>query len=664
MSDFGPERSLLLFTLLNLAVFGSAWIFASRRWTRSGSQALLDAALLGYAVQYAAVGIAGLYDLTARNIAAYAMIFSFGLLAAAWKTKPPLREKHALGDRLIVGGVAIFAVALLLVYAHSQSALPVGSNDALTYHFPAAVQWLQRRHIGLFQTWFFNPANTYSPLAGSMFITWMLAPLGSDVLARFVAVPALICIGIAMYRLCREMGTRVTVAALTAAAAMFARPVFLPSMMGKDDLFVAFFFIATLVAMSPTRAAEKCGPARLGISLGLLLATKYTAFLSVPILLLAIDAPGWKARRWMFAIVIAMLLAGPWYLRNTIFTGNPLYPLHSLFTTAPSVAFRTLHGAVAVIFGGTFGLPWLLVVVLGITSIAGCLEWNRWITQPLYRTCVLGIVPGLALFFLISPFPEVRFVLPMFLLWFACGGAVVNKIQSDRRAIGGAAILFACSLATLFERRLFFDVAGFYVAAFLCTMIGVLAIAWAKRRRLRWILLTLAGAAALCIVSYINWRAYCRDYFQSLYDTHGLYAADYPDLFPLWQFVDRHLPPDTTVAYTNLYLIYPMQGPTLRRRMVYAPVRSDIQSIADLHGLGSGLSGEHLVPGAIAATNRSPQRLQWLANLRHTNAQFLVIGNVGGIAPEAAFAETDPAHFKRLFTSPAGSVYEIYWPSL
>lgn len=151
------------------------------------------------------------------------------------------------------------------------------SNDAMTYHFPAATQWLQRGRIELFQTWFFNPANTYSPLAGSVFITWLMIPFGNDVMARFVEVPALLCVGIAMYRLCRQMDATPLTAGLVASAAVLARPVFEPCMMAKDDLFVAFFFVAALVAMSPDLAKGRWGAWRLGMAIGLLLATKYTA---------------------------------------------------------------------------------------------------------------------------------------------------------------------------------------------------------------------------------------------------------------------------------------------------------------------------------------------------------------------------------------------------
>ena len=62
---------------------------------------------------------------------------------------------------------AAFVVAFVGALVHQQRYLPPFATDALTYHLPAAVQWLQTGRVGVFETWFFNPANTYSPLGGS-----------------------------------------------------------------------------------------------------------------------------------------------------------------------------------------------------------------------------------------------------------------------------------------------------------------------------------------------------------------------------------------------------------------------------------------------------------------------------------------------------------------
>jgi hypothetical protein len=753
VSDYGFDFSLICCVLLNAVVFGSAWWFATRRMTASRSQALLDAALLGYAVQYAAVGLPGILgQLRPMTIAITALLCSAMLVLVARRRSV---KTHPTEDWFFPAVVGVFVAAFLFAFVQSQASLPLISNDALTYHFPAAVQWLQHRRIDLYQTWFFNPANTYSPLAGSMFIVWLIAPFGNDVLARFVEVPALLCVGVAMYRLTRQLGVRAPGAALTTAAAVLCRPMFLQSMMAKDDLFLAFFFIAILVALAPDRRGEKFGMARIGVALGLLLATKYTAFLAAPILLLAIfNSPGRKAGdrpakgtfrkaitalmaslfhtsreippitgiSWVVrsnvtrasspcsersnsekgafsnssngshgpearvtmkelpgvtcveqrgvaawavgsvaALSIAILFAGPWYLRNWLATGNPIFPLdvsvfgihlfHGLFTTSASDGLRPLSTAVSVVVGGSYGLPTPVAIVLGIGWIAaGALGFRSLKHDPLLRACVIGPAVGLAIFVWKSPFPEVRFVVPEFLLLFAATGFAFDRIV--RRGIPVLILFPIVSLATIFVPHLWLLAAPLAVAAVIVAVIA--ALVFRLNRRL---VLATGSVLAVALVGYVyvEWTAYCRAYQATLHVPGSGYDQNYAEEEQLWRFVDGHVPADATVAYTNLYMTYPLYGLDLHRHLFYAPTRRGVRTIADLPWLGARLSGEKLVPAAVQATTTSPDRNAWLENLKASDAKFLVIGH--GDTPEAALAKENPRQFKLIYDGPGGQVY-------
>ena len=129
-----------------------------------------------------------------------------------------------------------------------------------------------------------------------------------------------------------------------------------------------------------------------------------------------------------------------------------------------------------------------------------------------------------------------------------------------------------------------------------------------------------------------------------------LWAAQYPLEQPLWATVNRLAPADATVAVADLYLVYPLQGPTLRRRLVYAPTRRGVRTPADLPWLGDRLSGERLVAAADAATMADPDPLTWRANLERLGAGFLVVGRAvpGRDAVEVEWADADPRHFRPL----------------
>ncbi len=708
MPDFHAEQALLFFLLLNAAVFGSALVFASVCMTRYRSQALLDAVLLTCAVQYVSVGLPGMIGwMRMPAITATAVALSAVLLIASgptagrasarrWRARRA-EARPAAGNRsgvprpilkclpnprLLIPATAIFVTTFVVAFAHSQAYVPVSSNDALTYHFPAAVQWLQQGRIELFQTWFFNPANTYSPLAGSLLIVWLIAPFGNDVLARFVEVPALLCIGLALYRLCRVLGVRGSVASLIAAAGIVSRPIFLPCMMGKDDLFVAFFFIAALVALCPPDRRAIARGLRLGIALGLLLATKYTALLCIPILLPAIPLRRRASvprstgvppvvmggtpmlRSALIAIATASLLAGPWYLRNLLLTGNPLFPIRifhllpGLFTTVRSDEFRSFNAALAVLIGDSYNLPIPLAIVLGTAWVASiCVAVRQREFRPALRAAVLGPPLGIAIFLLLSPFPEVRFVLPEFLLLFACGGVAIDRfLRGDIAAMAVSTTILALSLGTVFKPAFWQITVGFCLSAIAVTGVAMLTAWWAGRRRQRWLLAASAAAVLGFIFIYINWAAYDIDHANEKF-----YDIEYPQLNPLWQFVNEQLPADATLAYTNLYLIYPLQGPSLHRRLVYLPVRAGVNSIADLGWLGDHLSGERLITAANRVTVASPDRAAWLAKIARSGARYLVIGNGGTTVnpPEARFAGMDPQRFKLLYAGDGGWVYRI-----
>jgi 4-amino-4-deoxy-L-arabinose transferase-like glycosyltransferase len=344
-------------------------------------QALLDAFLLTYLVQYVAVGLPGMLGvLNFGAIAAVALAAS----GAMWFIRGSDLPTPKLDARAwwVLGACMLFVIGEVAGMVYGQAYLPPLANDALTYHLPAAVSWLQSGRIDLYQTWFFNPANTYSPLGGSIFITWLLAPIGNDALARFTQAPVLLFIFVGMVQLCRALGANILAAALIAAGAVLSRPFVSQAILAKDDLFVAAFFLAALVGLARARAGARdpLVPWRIGIALGLLFSIKYTVWLSAPLLVLLIDAPvraRWRAARWTIAIVSAAAIASPWYLRNVLLTSNPLYPtdlpfLSGMFTTRRSDELASLSGLWKTFVTGYYSTTVVLALPLLAAWIAAC----------------------------------------------------------------------------------------------------------------------------------------------------------------------------------------------------------------------------------------------------------------------------------------------------
>jgi hypothetical protein len=666
MDEYALEFRLAWCVAVNALVFGAGYFFAARRITASRSQAALDAVLIGYAVQYAAVGLPGLVGLLYPAVVTAIAVIVSGLMLLASVRRPLLVGPFRFNSPAIAClSVLTFASGFVLAFAHSQASLPVYSNDALTYHFPAAVDWLQSHRITPFQPWFFNPANAYSPLAGSAFIAWLIIPFHGDAVARFVEVPALLAVCIGVYRLGRELGGTAVVAAILAAAAVLCRPLFLPCMMGKDDLFVVLFLLAGLVAMSHARSAEPLGTWRLGLAIGLLLAVKVTAVLVVPTLLLAIDCRRWRV--WLGAAACAAAVAGPWYVRTWFATGNPVFPLRigsvfpGLFTTARSDDLAG-PGGLRFIAGGAYSVPPVCACLLIAAWIATLVFDRRWWQRPLTRAAVLGPVLGIAVFYFRSPFPEVRFIIPLIATVFALTAATMTRALPSRWAIAVAAFVGAASLATVSvasQAELIAERAGIATVVTALVIGGVRLGAWlGPQRRLALLYLPLLAISAGFV--YVEWMPYVTGCRAALYAHGSAYGGEYPAEFPVWKFVDEKVPPDAVVAYSGMYLIYPMMNPALQRRLVYVPTRDGITTMASLPYLGDRLSGERVVKAATAATIASPDAEGWLRRMKSSGAAWLVVGATGGItAPELAIARAHPEQFDESFSCSGGTVFSV-----
>lgn len=368
MLSLPNELSLALLLVVTAALLAGCWRLSGRTAGGDWSWRMLDTLLWFHLAQYLAAGLPGCLGLLRAETI---LMLGAALAAAAWwwgsrggDAAPVSLEDGRSWTSWPIAACSIVTLALITAICSAQGALPPQAVDTLIYHLAAPVQWLQDGRLSLFETWHHNPANTYSPLAGSVLALWWYAPLGHDLLARFLPAPALLLLFFACVVAARELGAGPLTAGLIALAVLIARPFSGQLIVAKDDAFLAAFFIAALAALAPGRLEQRAGPWRLGVALGLFLATKYTALYSLPLLLLAIDAPvraRWCGRRYVIAIGLVALLAGPWYLRNALTTGNPLFPMRlpglpGILAVGRAPEFSSLAGIRDVVVDGYYSL--------------------------------------------------------------------------------------------------------------------------------------------------------------------------------------------------------------------------------------------------------------------------------------------------------------------
>jgi hypothetical protein len=732
LNSFSDELRLALVVLLNGGVLAAAYRFARRAGRAGMGQAVCDAFLLYFLVQYAAVAVPGVFGVFGTTTMACVAIAAAVVMwvaagrqkialgneasfpspgtpgegqgeglssrerASVQKKEPPrpnpLPEYRAREqeldvasywspDRLGLLACTLFTLAYFASYAWIQSSAPPTATDSLVYHLPTAVQWIQTHRLGIYPTWYWNPAASYSPGTGSVFMAWWMAPAGNDVFVRFVQLPPLVFLFFLVVRLCRLLGCSLSVGGLVGLATVLSRPLFSEAIIPKDDLYVTSFIIAAILSLSDKPIRDRLGPWRVGVALGFVLASKYTVLLACPVFLFMVDSPlraRWRMQHWTIAISIAAVMAAPWYIRNTLLTGNPLYPvdihlggvwLHGLFGTERDQQLRTVAGVRNMLAETYHSLPTPLIVLLCV-GWAGALSAGRSLLRdPLPRAVVIGSVATIALFLAASPHHEVRYIFPLIVLWFVAAGlGVARGLRRLPVQIGAAAIFALASLATTFSTKIIGIAAMISGVALLLSAAGVGAVLlqenYLRLRRDKLFTLTCAGTVISALLAYIYWHAYVDDYRRTRFN--DWVTVHYPFHAPLWKWVDENVPANATLAYANTYFVYPYYGFDFTRRVVYAPVRRDLHDFEHFPRMGDRVPGDLIVRRMTEVMNEGPDLATWLDNLSKLGAEYMIVmkhdpdnPDLARDPPEFKLAGEKPGVFVPIYQDDAGMVYRI-----
>jgi hypothetical protein len=285
-----------------------------------------------------AVGLAGL----AGSVAALAAgpLVAWALARALLRGSRPLASE--LAERWNRASRPLRALALALAGVAAASILEValqpGFNvDALSYHLADVIGWLQSGHAGAVQTFSYDFPVGYYPVTNEVLLTWVLgisrsfAPLAlwSTALATLTLV--------AIWRCLRLLGVP-RIAAAASVVAFAALPVFVIGL-NYDGPSTDLPAVAWLACAAALCAGARARPALLGPALlaaGLGVGTKTTV---APLAVVVLLAGAWTARAalrssrwWLAGGVLGGLIVGvPWYVRNTVTHGWPLWP----FDTGP-----------------------------------------------------------------------------------------------------------------------------------------------------------------------------------------------------------------------------------------------------------------------------------------------------------------------------------------
>lgn len=233
-----------------------------------------------------------------------------------------------------LAGAAVGATAVLLYR-------PGLGYDSLAYHLPEALGWLESGHPGAvdFVVWSI-PVGNY-PLTSEVGLAWLLG-LGRSFAPVAALAPALAALAaLAVGATARWLGAP-RWAALGAALAVCVLPLTtleLASLTAGSDLpALAAVLCGLALAVRADAHPRLLGPA--AVALGLAVGSKTTAApLALAVLVLGVlrlrargaGGPG-GGRALVAGVALALVVGAPWYVRNTIAHGWPLWP----FTRGPT----------------------------------------------------------------------------------------------------------------------------------------------------------------------------------------------------------------------------------------------------------------------------------------------------------------------------------------
>ena len=328
------------------AVGWASWRLARRWWPGEILAALTAAVVIGCAIVVVALEVLGSVGLLLPATPLLASLVVVGIVARTVPAPDPDRsdrprwrwprvDASTAGVAVGIGATVVLLLGPLLYSLDRWRP----RFDALASHLPVAVQFVQ--HQG---TWFFPYASpvafsAHYPANAELLATWVLLPLGRDVLVQLASVPGLVLVVLATGLLARTLGARPWTAA-AAAVVLPATPRSLVDLVGTNmqDLLSTGAAVATLAFAARRWHASGLDRSTMpdlvagGLAAGLAIGTRYGSLLTiVPALLLLLAPVVERARRDSVRPVLltaaAVIVPGAYfYVRNQWFGSSPVYP--------------------------------------------------------------------------------------------------------------------------------------------------------------------------------------------------------------------------------------------------------------------------------------------------------------------------------------------------
>ena len=531
-------------------------------------------------------------------------IFGAARFAPAVDPEPTV----AVADPLRAGGGLVFAAIGVaaatvgaLAFLLSRVSVPVTAVDALTVHLPEVARWIQSGSYWDLVQYAAGLSNATYPQNGTLMLLAAVLPWESTFAVRYVDIPFLIALVLAIYAFARALGGPVAASALAAATVMTLGAVIVPGLdqAQVDAPMLAWFAVGALFLLRSARTGSRSDLLIAGCGLGLAFGTKWYAVPYVPVLALlwlwARRNSGARGKElWQPATTLAAtitLFGGFWLVRNLILTGNPVHPApvqllgHTIFD-APRDLLREYAGFTVSdylfdggiwrdwfvpAYGANFGVAGPALIALGA---AGALVLAR--ASARANAAAATLVAALAMGALYTILPDTafgppghpvlvaanaRYLVPALIAGAAFAAWLAGTSERTGRLV--EILLTAAILDGIYRFHVGVGLRHVAVAIAALAVVGALAGGFWLRRARPGALWQASAMTALVLLGG-GWAL-----------PDGADPARYADLDPTLAWLDVHVPPGGRVALGGTWSaaavspVLPAFGPRLRNRVDY-----------------------------------------------------------------------------------------------
>ncbi|MBF0543447.1 MAG: hypothetical protein HQM08_03385 [Candidatus Riflebacteria bacterium] len=232
----------------------------------------------------------------------------------------------------------IAGIFILILAAFRAALVPPISWDSMLYHLVVAGKWVQDGALTyLSAPGDFSDNHIFYPFNVEIIFAWFMSPFHGDLMVNFANFPAFFIAFSAFYQTGKLLGVRPKNSAIAGFLLVFNPSIFSFINTSYVDIWVTSQQIASLMLLISIWRKFNVFEAfllsgSLGCAFGSKLPTIPIACLGLAVLLFCFlknsEFNGWKKFKLLFLLSFVFLLpASPWYIRNFIWTGSPIYPM-------------------------------------------------------------------------------------------------------------------------------------------------------------------------------------------------------------------------------------------------------------------------------------------------------------------------------------------------